>query len=477
MNKYNFETRELCPYRDDWNRGGNIVICGALWYIKEEDGIFLLDTEDTRKGTYNRPYNRYRVAQGLPAAILAQGKMLADSSFNYIECCQTYIKATEDLHSPHPAYHMPTVLEDWELSLKEMAIIQHDESGHLDNYAKMRVGIFLREMSNPYHILSLKDRMNNRYFYTCHFEDKTEPQIIFSDMPVVAERTEAPMIFAQDIDNKSPIRFQTNGFVAAIINLAIFFYWEKRWSEYDFTNFSVVELIKSFFKDQRPIKEIANIRKLSFALPIEVEELCKTYMDSFMPIMQKIWKMKPEVQFACIEGDNIYTYIYAHEVSSLENLPTSELYANLNDSQRHTIYSYGKRFLEWLVKTYPITAASQHRVMQAMSKDLPPIQLTIKHTTKITRSGKSENKAKNIRKFKYIITDDKKEIRKIHKRIELRLSSPAGLRDELKLLQKEGLVSLPMENPTEIIREVMITWGERAAKERSFVTTWGRTNK
>lgn len=474
MNKYNFETRELCPYRDDWNRGGNIVICGALWYIKEEDGMFLLDTEETRKGTYNRPYNRYRVAQGLPAAILAQGKLLANSSFNYIECCRAYVKATEVLHSPHPAYHMPTVLEDWELSLKKMAIIQHDESGYLDNYARMKVGIFLREMSNPYHILGLKDRMNNRYFYTCHFEDKIEPQIVFSDMPNVAERTEAPMIFAQDLETKSPIRFQTNGFVAAIINLAIFFYWEKRWSEYDFTNFSVVELIKSFFKDQRPIKEIANIRKLSFDLPIEVDAICKTYMEVFLPIMQKVWKMQPEVQLECIEGDNIYTYIYAHEASSLENIQTSELYANLNDNQRHKINSYGKRFLEWMVKAYPITAASQSRVMQAMSKDMPLIQLTIQQNTTITREGEPK---KNAGKFRYIISEDEKEIQSVHKRIEKHLDSPAGLRDELLRLQQEGLVALPMERGTDIIREVIRIWGESAPKERSFVTTWGRIKK
>ena len=474
MKKFNFETRELCPYRDDWNRGGNIVICGALWYIKEDDGIFLLDTEETRVGSYNRPYNRYCVAQGVPAAILAQGKLLAESDFNFAECVYAYIKATEGRYSSHPAYVLPFVLEDWEITLKKLAIIQHDESGYLDNYARMRVGIFLREMANPYLILGLNDKMNHIYFYVCQFEDREETQVVFSDMPIVEERTEAPMIFAQDYEAKTKPRFQTSGFVAAIINLALFYYSEKHWSEYNFADFSVIERINQFIREKRPIKEIANIRKLSFDLPVEVEELCKTYMEVFMPIMEKVWKLKPDVQLECIDGDNIYTYIYAHEVSSLEKLPESEFYKNLNGAQRHTIYSYGRRFLEWMVKTYSITTATQRRVMRAMTKDMPPIQLTIQQNTTITREGEPK---KNAGKFRYILTDDKKEIRKIHKRIEKHLDSPAGLRDELLQLQQEGLVSLPLGRPTEIIREVRRLWEDAAPEERTFVTTWGRIKK
>ena len=81
---------------------------------------------------------------------------------------------------------------------------------------------------------------------------------------------------------------------------------------------------------------------------------------------------------------------------------------------------------------------------------------------------------KEIKKFAYILSDNIDDIAAIHKRIEAHLSSPAKLRDELKQLQNEGLVSLPMNNPTAIIRAVRDVWGERAPKERSFVTTWGR---
>lgn len=77
-------------------------------------------------------------------------------------------------------------------------------------------------------------------------------------------------------------------------------------------------------------------------------------------------------------------------------------------------------------------------------------------------------------KFLYIISDDEAEIMKIHKRIEMYILSPAKLRDELMRLQEEGLVSLPIDNPTNIIREIKRIWGNITPKERSFVTTWGR---
>ena len=38
---FNFATRQLTPYNDNWNRGGNAIISGALWYIKERDGLYL----------------------------------------------------------------------------------------------------------------------------------------------------------------------------------------------------------------------------------------------------------------------------------------------------------------------------------------------------------------------------------------------------------------------------------------------------
>lgn len=77
-------------------------------------------------------------------------------------------------------------------------------------------------------------------------------------------------------------------------------------------------------------------------------------------------------------------------------------------------------------------------------------------------------------RFIYIISDDDAEINKIHKRIEMYILSPAKLRDELIRLQEDKLVSLPMDNPTAIIREIRRIWGNIAPKERSFVTTWGR---
>lgn len=476
--KFNFETRELCPYREDWN--SKMELCGALWYVKEKDGIYLLDSPITRplSDKSARPYNELLIAKGLPAAVLAQGNDLLLSNFNFIACYQAYFEEIRKYFPEKPAYDMPTVLDDWEFFLAQTTLIERDHSEYLHKLSQMRVAVFLRDLSNPFHAPNLESMINQKYYYTCTYPGKKEPKLIFSHMPAVNERTEAPMILACDLDKEmETAKLQADGFMAAIINLAIYHFWERRWSEYNFTDIEVIEKINKAYKKQFPIIDIAEIAKLSFDLPIEVEDICKAYMTAFEPIMRKVWKMKPEVQLACIEGDLIYSYIYAHEAESPDRLYASELYASLNNDQKRTLVSYGRRFMEWMVKTYPITPHTQHLVMQAIAKDMPPIQLTIKNDIKVTRANAQEDKPKKKKsptKFKYIISDDRKEIAKIHKRIELHLASPAELRDELVRLQNEALVSLPMENPTAIIRAIYEVWGEDEPKERSFVTTWGR---
>ena len=481
MAKYNFETRELCSYRDDWN--SKTKLFGALWYIKEKDGIYLLDAPTTRpiSDKSSRPYNEIPVAKGLAAAILAQDDLPMYFESDYKACYQAYFKAIKDLFPEKPAYHIPTALEEWEFCLAQKILIENDPSGHLDNYSIMAVGVFLRDMSNFYREKDIERQLNHNYYYISLFEGKKEPQLIFSQMPVVSERTEAPLIYSCSIDQPMhKAQLQADGFLAAIINLAIFYHWENRWTEYNFADIEVIRRINQAYQKRSPIIDVVDIHNLSFNLPIEVEDICRAYMAAFEPIMRKVWKMKPEVQLECIEGDNIYTYIYAHEAQSPDRLFASELYANLTYDQKRTLVSYNRRFMEWLVKTYPITMASQHRVMQAMAKDMPPIQLQINTHVTHTHTGEQEEKPKKKQapkrstKFVYIISEDRKEINKIHKRIELHLSSPAKLRDELLRMDNEGLLTLPMDKPTDIIRAVRDVWGDAAPKERSFVTTWGR---
>lgn len=474
---FNFETRELVPYNDKWNRGGNVNVSGALWYIQNLDGLYLVDNPNTHPGSIH--VNEHCVSRGLPAAILAQGDALLNPEFDYWACYKAYFKAARELFPTKPAYHIPTVLNDWAFTLYQAFPFDHNISGYLDNFSMMAVACFIRDLSNPYNkIKGLVDQINNSYYYTCNFASKDKTQIIFSQMPTVADRTEAPLIFASDIDQPmSKAVLQADGFIAAIINIAFLYFWKKRWSEYNFTNVKVVENVLQSCIRQKHFVDTSALQHLSFDLPIEVEEICKAYMEAFMPIMQKVWKLSPNVQLACIEDDNIYTYIYAHESASPERLIASELYANLSDHQKRNLLLYNKRFMEWLVKTYHITTASQHRVMQAMCMDMPPIQLTIHNDIQVTHAGeepKEEMSKKSSSKFQYIIADDEKEILIIHKRIELHLSSPAKLRDELRRLQDEGLVALPMENPTAIVRELQRIWGSKAPKEGSFKTTWGR---
>lgn len=475
---FNFETRELAPYNDNWNRGGNVIISGALWYIKERDGLYLIKDKTPRPEHYNNTLHEHCVSRGLPAALLAQGDALVNPAFNFRACYLAYFKIAENLFPNKPAYHIPTILQDWAYTLDEAFPYDYNLSGFIDNLSIISVAGFLREITNPYRTDSLMEKLSHNYYYTCNFVGKEKPQITFSKTPSVEDRIEAPLIYTMGMDqpmNESVL--QVDGFIAAVFNLALFYYWQRRWSEFNFTRTDIIEQILEAYNQHKPIMDLADLHRLSFSLPDEVEDICKAYMDAFMPVMQKVWKRSPTVQLECVDGDNIYTYIYAHEASSPDRLRYSELYANLSDHQKYTLIAYSNRFMEWLVMNYPITQESQYRVMQAMGKDLPPIQVTIQNDIKVTHAHeevKEEIPKEPFIKFAFIITDDEEEILKIHKRIELYLSSPAKLRDELRRLQDEGLVALPMENPTAIVRALQDVWGDRAPKEGSFKTTWGR---
>lgn len=474
---FNLATRQLTPYNDNWNRGGDVIISGALWYIKERDGLYLIDNDRTRPKPASRPFGEYNVSRGLPAALLAQGASLVNPEFNFKACYQAYFKIAQQLFPDKPAYDVRTVLQDWDYTLKHAFPYDYNLSGFIDNLSMISVASFLRDMSNPYRTDSLVQRMNHNYYYTCRFKSNVRPKLIFSQMPSVADRTEVPLIYASGMNvSLKTMALQADGFIAAVFNLALYYHWQRRWSEFNFTNIETIEKILKAYNRQEPIIDMAMLHHLPVGLPDEVEDLCKAYMEAYLPIMEKVWRTRPTVQLECVEGDNIYTYIYAHEASSPDTLIRSELYENLMPIQQQTLIAYNRRFMEWLVKNYPITMASQHRVMQAMGKDLPPIQVTIQNDIKVTHANEQSQKAKPkpVGKFKYIISDDRKEIEKIHKRIELYLSSPAKLRDELRRLQEEDLVALPMENPTAIVRALQQVWGDRAPKEGSFKTTWGR---
>lgn len=478
MTKYNFETRELVPYREDWNRGGNVSIKGALWYIKEKDGIYLKIDDDKIVGKLHFTHD-FRVAKGFSAALLAMGaEVLRNIEFNALECYHAYCKEMEPLFPERPANYVHFILEDWEETLHQTWPLFDNPCGYIDLYARTIVGGIIRDLFNPFNTAGIGDKINSNFYYICHFQSQTEPQVIGSHMPNVEEMLAAPVIYKRGL-NQSPknTQLQASGFLAAIINLAICNDWQKRWSKYNFADIHLIRRINKAYKSQTFLLDVANIKELSFDLPEEVETLCRTYMNVFFTTMSNVWKRNPKVQFECIEGDNIYTYIYAHEVSALEDLAASELYSNLTNFQKQSLLSYGRRFMEWMEKTYPITMETQQKVMRAMGKDIPPIQLTIQNDVQIIRSGKEEKEEpyhKPFVKFAFIISDDKNEILKIHKRIELYLSSPAQLRDELRRLQNEGLVALPMENPTQILRELQRVWGDKAPKLGSFKTTWGR---
>lgn len=476
---YDFTTRQLFPYSDQWTNG----MRGALWYIQELDAIYMIDAQisaehDEYKQLLQNQANPVNcIAKGFPAALFAHRDLITSLSFNWAEFYQAYFEAMSELFPQKPAYCVPLIVEDWNYTLRQIQSFKNDISGHFNHFQRMHVGQILRDLFNPFKIINVQDKLRHRFYFTTKFADQETPQLICSEMPDLERRISAPFIVMQDANNLSePAKIQVHGFIAAVINLAMCHYWEERWMEYDFTNPEVMAIIAQAYRDKQPIKEVMPIEKLSFALPISVMDLCKAYMDVFESIILKVFQYRSDLPIECSDSENAYTYIYACEQDCLNVFLHSELYQHLTYGQKQIIYGYARRFSEWLVKTYNVTTLSQHRIMKAISRDMPPIQMQITNFVKITRAGdfEEEDNVDEPMKFKYILSNDWGSIGDIHRRIELHLSSPAELRDELKKLHNDGLISLPTDKPTEIIREVIRIWGHKAPKERSFVTTWGR---
>lgn len=477
---YNFKTHQLAPYSTEWKNG----MRGALWYIQELDAIYMIDSQSISEGQDHliqqlrqlaHPVNC--LAKGFPAALLAHKDLICLLSFDWVKFCQAYFNAMRDLFPQKPAFCVPPIVEDWEYTLRQIQPFRNDISGYFDNYQRMHVARILRDLFNPFKIVDVRNKLQYRFYFTAKFADNDVPQLISAQMPELEDRIGAPFIIMQDANRLSePAKIQVHGFIAAVINLAMCSYWEKRWKEYDFANPTIVALIAQTYRDGRPIiNEVVPIEKLSFALPISVIDLCKAYMDAFESIILKVFQYRSDLPVECTDGDNAYAMIYACEHDSFDDFQKSELYQHLTYEQKQALFGYAKRFSEWLSKTYNITIQSQHRILNALSKDMPQIQMQINNFVKITRAGDTEDdNSDEPVKFKYILSDDWGQIAEIHKRIELHLASPAKLRDELIRLQEDGLISLPMDNPTAIIREVKRILGDKAPKERSFVTTWGR---
>lgn len=395
MTKYNFETRELVPYREDWSRDVNMKICGALWYIKEKDGLYLKIDEDKIVGNAHLTHD-YCVAKGLPAAMLAQGDMIAQSDFNSKDFFYAYFEEIESLFPQKATPEVLPVMEDWADTLQNMDIINDQTRGYLDAYNRMKVSVIFRTLFNPYSIIQdLNERIKTKNNYVCVFPKQKEPYWLSANMPNVSTRLAAPVILSDNAIYPQPKpTLQVQGFGAAIINLAFFYAGAKRWQDYNFANVAVIKRIIDSYKNPNHIPLLSKLEDLSFMLPHKVEELFKAYMEAFEPIMREVWEYSPRVQLACKESDNVHTYIFACEISAYEALLKSELYDNLDIRQRQDLISYTRRFLEWLPKNYSISKLAERRIIEAIEKEMPPIQVTIKNNVKVTHAGEEEKPKK-----------------------------------------------------------------------------------
>lgn len=196
--------------------------------------------------------------------------------------------------------------------------------------------------------------------------------ILFITQPNVESLRAAPTVWLkspqQPMDQS---KSQVQGIAASIINLGICHYWRVK--GYDHR------------APTTPFKKPAKLEEVDFVFPIRKTDVYSAYMELFAPIAHEVWERSPSLPLECTDGDNWYTYLYACESDARQAFLQSELYQSLNLYQRQTIYGYTSRFIDFLAKNYPVSLRTRHRIMEALSRDIPPIQLQITNNTKIVR--------------------------------------------------------------------------------------------
>lgn len=373
---YRFNSRQLFPYCDNWENGYH----GALWYIWEDDAISIVDGDV-----------KIQMVRGYVAALIANKEAIFTSNFNNLEFYKAYNQELEESSFPnrYPYHEGRRIIYDWLYTLQQLELIQRDFTGYLDRYTLMRVGQIIREFFNPYKTLDLKEKLKSKCYYTFRLNAQNKPQFVFSSIPGNDSTQSAPMIWIKDVDKPyDQSRKQVIGFLASIINYAMYCYWAKHWERMDFANLSVVEKYFTAWKKHEPVIEIESLDELPILGSVKIVDLCQAYMDVFLPIMRRACECNPKIPFTCWEGDNIYSYMYACECDALSEFMKSQLYYSLSLSQQQALYAYESRFHEFLLKNYPITRKTQQSIMRELARDIPPIQLQITNNTTITREGK-----------------------------------------------------------------------------------------
>ena len=197
-----------------------------------------------------------------------------------------------------------------------------------------------------------------------------EDVILITTNPDVESLRAAPAVWlrkrGQSVEES---KLQVQGFAASIISLAINHYWT----------------IKNIDGYTTKMVEPAPLQDLDCMLYCRKTDLFRSYMKVFAPIAHEIWEQSPTLPIECSEGDNWYTYMYACECDARQAFLESELYQHLTGEQRKTIYGYTTFFIEFLAKNYPVSTRVQHQILEALSRNLPPIQVQITNNTHITR--------------------------------------------------------------------------------------------
>ena len=209
---YNFTTRLLYPYSDNWEMN----LHGELWYVWEDDAICLVDGD-----------TKIYLAKGYAAALLANMPALYVSDFKPIDFYKAYNFELQKSQFPnrYPFQEPHRILHDWLITLQQLEPIRKDFTGYLDCAQRIKVGLIIRDLFNPCKVVDIKDKLKWKSHFICELVKHQETQIILVTMPNIDDLRTAPAIWIKDINAPfNTSQLQAQGFIfvlrAVYLNIA-----------------------------------------------------------------------------------------------------------------------------------------------------------------------------------------------------------------------------------------------------------------
>lgn len=394
--RYLSSSRVVSEYREDMPDGKK----GCLFYISEIGTLCLIDTP-YRKGD-KEPVALHQsekdhpignldcvIAHGVPAVLLADREHLVahDKMITFMREYQ--LDHSSVTTSPQ------MVLKHWLSALKRI-LPNVNKEGWFSMFDLMHVGQMIRDFCRPLP----KEELAVDIFQPAPAVLRTRrikgPKILMMSAPgshYTEHLIPFPYLYLlDDLDDETYCDKQHIGlgFIAVLINHALYKYHRNHW---DYMNFTNVETVKQVLKnyevpeDEVILPEI-DFRVFSLDFTIPYREMISQYVERESELLRAYVEHHPDMYYELAEGDNIYSYMLYIERGAYTNIyEHSPLYAAMTDEQRKMVAMYFQRYIETLQKIYHARQGFVEALVEEKTGSSCLIHLDLKIDTKVIHNG------------------------------------------------------------------------------------------